>query len=251
MKPTLPLRVREVELARLLVWLQKGLADLIRCPLPGLAHGLACTVFGAVLLGWAHDDFWLLAGTFTGFLFVAPIVATGLYAVSSELEQGRSPGMADILRLWRAHDPRLVHFGVLLAFAGTGWVVTSASFVTSFADQPIHRPIEFLRYVALHDTGWVFEVWLVLGALLAAPMFASTVVAIPVLLDRKVSVLRAIVTSWSAVLASPATMAAWAAIIMGLTLVGMLTALLDLIVVVPWLAHASWHAYRDIVLPDD
>ncbi|MFY8088036.1 MAG: hypothetical protein ACOVOG_12510, partial [Rubrivivax sp.] len=74
---------------------------------------------------------------------------------------------------------------------------------------------------------------------------------IPVLLDRKVSVLRAIVTSWSAVLASPATMAAWAAIIMGLTLVGMLTALLGLIVVVPWLAHASWHAYRDIVLPDD
>lgn len=245
------LRVREVELGRPLVWLRRGLADLIRCPLPGLLHGLVSATFGALLLWWAHDDFWILAGTFSGFLIVAPIVATGLYAISWALEQGRKPGMADVLRLWRAHDPRLVHFGVLLAFAGTGWVVTSAAFVTSFADQPIHRPIQFLRYVVLHDTGYVFEVWLVLGALLAAPMFASTVIAIPVLLERRVSVLRAILTSWSAVLASPVTLAAWAGIIMGLTMLGMATALLGLIVVVPWLAHASWHAYRDIVLPDD
>jgi uncharacterized membrane protein len=251
MKTTPSLRVREVELARPLVWLQRGLADLLRCPVPGLLHGLASAAFGALLLWWAHDDFWILAGTFSGFLIVAPIVATGLYVVSWELERGRQPTMSDVLRLWRAHDPRLVHFGVLLAFAGTGWVVTSAAFVTSFADQPIHRPIQFLRYVVLQDTGYVFEVWLMLGALLAAPMFASTVIAIPVLLERKVSVLRAIVTSWNAVLASPSTMAAWAAIILGLTVLGMLTALVGLIIVVPWLAHASWHAYRDIVLPDD
>jgi uncharacterized membrane protein len=235
-----PLAVRELDPGKPWEWLRKGWADMWRCPVPALLHGLACAAFGAVLLWWAHDDFWILAGGFSDFLIVAPIVATGLYATSAALERGDVPGLAVAWRTWRAHDPRLVHFGLLLALAGTGWVVTSAAFITSFTEQPVHRPVEFLRYVVLHDSGWVFELWLMLGALLAAPMFASSVIAIPLLLDRKVSLLRAVLTSWQSVLASPG---------MGLTVLGMLTALLGLIVVVPWLAHASWHAYRDIVPP--
>jgi uncharacterized membrane protein len=82
-------------------------------------------------------------------------------------------------------------------------------------------------------------------------MFASSVVAIPLLLERRISVLRAVVTSWTAVLASPVTLALWAAVILGLTTLGMLSALLGLVVVVPWLGHASWHAYRDLVPPGD
>jgi uncharacterized membrane protein len=245
------IRVREVGLAQPLEWLRQGLEDLLRCPGPGLAHGGASALFGIGLVWLAHDHFWILAGAFSGFLIVAPIVATGLYAVSRALERGEQPTLADAWRVWRGHDPRLVHFGVLLAFAGTGWVLTSASLVTSFATQPIHRPLDFLHHVVLHDTSWLFEVWLVLGALLAAPMFASSVVAIPLLLDRRrVSVLQAVLASWRAVLGSPATLAFWAGILMVVTLVGMATLLVGLVVVVPWLAHASWHAYRDLVVPE-
>jgi len=73
-------------------------------------------------------------------------------------------------------------------------------------------------------------------------------VAIPLLLDTRASVLEAVLTSWRVVLASPGPLALWAALIMALTLLGMALALLGLIVVVPWLAHASWHAYRDLVV---
>ena len=45
----------------------------------------------------------------------------------------------------------------------------------------------------------------------------------------------------------PAPLALWAALIMLLSLAGMVTLLLGLVVVVPWLAHASWHAYTDLV----
>jgi uncharacterized membrane protein len=88
-----------------------------------------------------------------------------------------------------------------------------------------------------------------MGALLAAPMFASSVVAIPLLLEHEdASVLDAVLTSWRAVMASPATLALWAALILALTLAAMAPLLLGLVVVVPWLAHASWHAYRDLVV---
>lgn len=239
--------VRPIPALRPLGWLARGWRDLMRCPGPGLLHGLAVFVFGALLIGLAHRQFWLLTGAFSGFLLVAPIVATGLYAVSRELSRGGSPTIASSLRVWKPDDGRLVVFGLLLALAGTGWVLTSASLITGFAGAPVNNPADFVRVVVLAPSGWLFEAWLMLGALLAAPVFASSVVAIPLLLDRQVSVLAAVFTSWRVVMEHPAPLALWAALIMGLTLLGMATLLIGLVVVVPWLAHASWHAYRDLV----
>ena len=70
------------------------------------------------------------------------------------------------------------------------------------------------------------------------------------LLDRRVGVLTAVVTSVIAALHNPAAMALWATLILALTLLGMATLMVGLVVVVPWLAHASWHAYRDLVHAD-
>jgi len=82
---------------------------------------------------------------------------------------------------------------------------------------------------------------------MAAPMFASSVVSMPLLLDRRVTLLQAVLTSWQTVLVNPIPMALWAALIMGFTLLGLGSLLLGLIPVIPMLGHASWHAYRDLV----
>jgi uncharacterized membrane protein len=248
--------VRQVPAAAPLRWLALGWRDLMRCPLPGLAHGLAMALFGAVLVALARDRFWLLAGAFSGFLLVAPVVATGLYAVSRELEQGRRATLATALTSWRPRtrrDGRLVVFGLLLALAGTGWVLTSAALITRFAAAPVNTPMDFVRVVVLaSDTGLagLFEIWLILGAALAAPIFASSVVAIPLLMDRDIAVRPAVLVSARAALANPLPMALWATLILVLTLLGMVTGLVGLVVAVPWLAHASWHAYRELVGPE-
>jgi uncharacterized membrane protein len=231
-------------------WLARGWADLLRRPLPGLLHGLATALFGALLVVVARDRFWLLAGAFSGFMLVAPVVATGLYAISRSLEQQRPAGLRDALATWRPRDGRLVLFGVLLALAGTGWVLTSASLITRYAAAPVNSPLDFLHVVVLGRQDWLFEIWLLLGSVLAAPMFASSVVAIPLLLDRPVSVRDAVLASVRAALINPLPMALWATLILVITLLGMATALVGLVVAVPWLAHASWHAYRDLVEPE-
>lgn len=248
LEPSAPaLRVRPVPATRPLRWLAQGWADLVHCPLPGLLHGAAAALFGALLLWLARDRFWALAGSFSGFLLVAPVVATGLYAVSRALEQGQQPTLRTALAAWRPQDRRLVVFGLLLALAGTGWVLTSASLITRFAPAPVNSPADFLQVVVLGEQSLLFEIWLMLGSALAAPMFISSVVALPLLLDRPHSVLQAVTTSANAALASPPAMALWATLILVLTLIGMATFMVGLVVVVPWLAHASWHAYRDLV----
>ena len=181
-----------VSLASPARWLALGWSDLRQNPLPGLLHGFLLTGFGALLLWAAGEKFWLLAGAFSGFLIVAPILATGLYQVSRALESGRRVGMAEVASLWRSGD--LVTWSV-----------------------PTKEP--------------------------------SSVVALPMLVDTPASVMEAVKASWRAVANHPGAMVAWAVLIVLLVGLGMASALLGLIVIVPLIAHASWHAYRDLTSP--
>lgn len=253
---TLPV-IRTIGLTQPWLWLMRGARDMLRGGWLSLAHGLAPAVFGGLMLLVARDRFWLLAGAFSGFLVLAPVLATSLYAISRALERGEAVNLQLIVKTWtRWQYSRyavsggywgLVRFGLLLALAGTGWVLTSAAFITLMAPQPVNTPLDFVRHVVLSPHSYVFELWLTMGGLMAAPIFASSVIAMPLLLDRRVDVLQAVLASWQAVLMNPLPLALWAALIMGLTLLGLGTLLLGLIVVLPLLGHASWHAYRDLV----
>lgn len=244
-------RIREIAPSRPLAWLALGWRDLALSPAPALLNGAALALFGTALLLVARDEFWWLAGAFSGFLIVAPVLATGLYAVSRARSRGERAGVGASLAVWRPRDGRLVAFGLLLALAGTGWVLTSASLITGFAAAPVRNPADFLRVVVLREDSFLFEAWLALGGVLAAPMFASSVVAMPLLLDRRIGVWAAVLTSWRAVAANPVPLAVWAALIGLLTLLGMATAMVGLVIIAPLLGHASWHAYVDLVDASD
>jgi uncharacterized membrane protein len=241
------IQVRTVFTRQPLVWLERAWHDIRITPALSFGHGAALALFGWGLLLLAHHRFWVLAGAFSGFLLVAPVLATGLYALSRAIEQGEAVGFDTVWRVWRSFDRRLMIFGGLLALAGTGWVVTSAALFTLFAPAPVTMPADFLRVVVADTHGWLFEVWLALGGLLAAPVFTSSVVAIPLLLDRDIRVLDAVLASWRVVLDNPVPMAVWAALVMGFCLLGLGSALLGLVFVIPMLGHASWYAYRDLL----
>ena len=253
--------VRLIGLDRPLHWLVLGWRDLARAPLLSVLHGLVLALAGALITLVAHDRFWLLAGAFSGFLVVAPVLATSLYAMSRAIERGEPVDIRLLVRTWTSwqrarFDERggywcLVRFGVLLALAGTGWVLTSAALITLLAPQPVLTPMDFVRHVVLARQSFLFELWLMLGGIMAAPLFASSVVAVPLLLDRRVNVLQAVLTSWQAVLSNPLPMALWAALIMGFTFLGLASLLMGLVFVIPMLGHASWHAYRDLVEADE
>jgi uncharacterized membrane protein len=243
---------------RPLVWLVYAWRDMAQVGWVSFAHGLVLALFGAAIVAIAHQRFWLLAGALSGFMVIAPVLATSLYALSRALERGEKADVSVVLKTWlnwqNSHVNKwgndywaMVQFGALLALAATGWVLTSAALITLLAPAPILGPLDFVRHVVLAQDGWLFELWLAMGGVMAAPLFASSVVSMPLLLDRRVTLMQAVLTSWQTVLANPIPMGLWAALIMGFTLLGLGSLLLGLIAVIPMLGHASWHAYRDLV----
>lgn len=238
-------------------WLVLGFRDLARNPLLSLAHGLLLAVAGALITWLAFDQFWILAGLVSGFMVGAPVLATSLYAMSRAIERHEPVSLALLVNTWTRWQLRLqlqpdsywalIRFGLLLGLATAGWVFVSSTFIHLMAPVPIHTPMDFIRHVVASRDHHLFEIWLGIGGVMAAPLFASSVVSMPMLLDRRVTVLEAVLTSWKVVLTYPVTMAFWAFLLMGFTLLGIFSLYLGLILVVPMLGHASWHAYRDLV----
>ncbi|MGV0982985.1 MAG: DUF2189 domain-containing protein [Limnohabitans sp.] len=238
-------------------WLALGFKDFSKSPWLSTLHGLVLAIWGAAITWLAHDRFWLLAGSLSGFLVIAPVLATSLYAMSRAMERNEKVDFKLLVNTWTQWHVRLrnepdsywslIRFGLLLALAATGWVITSSALITLLAPVPIHTPLDFVRHVVLNNKHFLFEIWLGLGGLMAAPVFASSVISMPLLLDRKVTVLQAVLTSWKVVVTHPLPMVFWAFLIMGFSLLGIFSLFLGLILIVPMLGHGSWHAYRQLV----
>ena len=238
-------------------WLALGFKDFSKSPWLSTLHGLVLAIWGAAITWLAHDRFWLLAGSLSGFLVIAPVLATSLYAMSRAMERNEKVDFKLLVNTWTQWHGRLrnepdsywslIRFGLLLALAATGWVITSSALITLLAPVPIHTPLDFVRHVVLNNKHFLFEIWLGLGGLMAAPVFASSVISMPLLLDRKVTVLQAVLTSWKVVVTHPLPMVFWAFLIMGFSLLGIFSLFLGLILIVPMLGHGSWHAYRQLV----
>jgi uncharacterized membrane protein len=242
-----PAPVRQVPIGQPFHWLALGWRDLVRVPVASLLHGVLVAAGGWVILGLTLRYWYLLPGAFSGFLLVGPILATGLYELSRLLEAGQRPGMHQVIAAWKRGTRPLVWLGLLLVLAGTAWVLVSSVLFALFVSAPITGLESVVRYIVLSEGSLLFPVWITLGGVGSALVFAATVVSAPMLLDRDTDMITALLTSVRAVGENPITMVVWASLIMLATGIAMLTLMLGLVLVIPWIGHATWHAYRDMV----
>lgn len=243
---TLP-PVREVPVMRPLQWLAQGWRDFRGALVPSAAHGVVVAGGGLVIAVIALRYWYLLPGAMSGFMLVAPILATGLYELSRRIASGERPRMAHVIDAWRRGTRPLMWLGLMLAIAGTMWVLVSAVLVALFVTAPITGLESFVRHVILSQGSNLFPVWMMLGALGASVVFAGTVVSVPLLLDRDLDLMSAIITSGRAVAANPIAMGVWATIVMMVTALSMATLMLGFVIAIPVIGHATWHVYRDVV----
>lgn len=247
--PSLP-NVRRIGFGAPLDWLRRGWTDLWRQPAASLFYGLVIAVSGAVILGITARLPYLFAAAITGFLLVAPTLLAGLYELSRRYLAGEPASLVDSMRAWKRNPSALAGFGLISILAGTAWQVASVVIVALFYKGSAMRPLDMIIEVLINPQhSLMFFTYLTAGGVLAALMFVISVVSMPMLIDRRCGLLCALTTSINTVAANPLPLAFWAFIIMLLTGLGFATALVGLVIVMPWLGHASFHAYRDLVEP--
>lgn len=231
-------------------WLAEGWRDFSLAFGPSLFHGLVVAFAGMAIAAIAVHFWPILPGAFSGFVLIAPILATGLYELSRRIDRGERPNLAQAMDAWKRGTRPLVWMGVGLASAATAWVLVSALLIALFVREPIVGLDGFLRHVVLSESSNLFWLWILAGGLGAAAVFALTVVSIPLMLDRHIDLHAALLTSVRAVGANPVAMALWAALIMVLTALSIATLLVGFAITIPVIGHASWRAYRATVDAD-
>lgn len=241
--------VRQVPLGRPLHWLALGWRDFRRVPFASGLHGVLVAAGGMAILAITLQFWPLLPGAVSGFVLVGPILATGLYELSRRLERGEPATLVEVVGALRRGTQPLVWMGLLLLLAGTLWVLVTAVMLALFIKEPVGDLESLLRHLVLSDS-WFFIVWLVLGGIGAAAVFAATVVSVPLLRDRDLDMVSAMVISVRAVGENPHAMALWAALIAVATTLSMATLMLGFVIAMPVIGHATWHCYRDLVDAD-
>lgn len=238
--------VREVGPKSILIWLALGWNDMRRAGFPSLLHGLLVTVASLAIVAITLMFWELLPGAVSGFLMAGPYLATGLYALSKQLDEDKKPMLRDATHAWINGSKCLLRFTLLLVISGTAWVTFSVLMFHFFIDTKIEGPVDFLRYVLTQGDDH-FLLWTLLGGLGSALAFALTVISVPMLVDRDVTTRLAMLSSLRAVGHNPLTMFCWAMVILFATGLSFATLMLGFIVLYPLMGHASWHVYRDLV----
>ncbi|MCP8940300.1 DUF2189 domain-containing protein [Alsobacter sp. SYSU M60028] len=230
-----------------------GLRDFQAAPLFGFFFGGIYALGGMAITwsAWAGGLLYLVYPLAAGFALIGPFVAVGLYEVSRIREQGRRPGWGEVMRVVFAQSGR--EFGwmaFVTIFMFMMWMYQVRLLLALFFGFRSFSPEEFLSTVLTTPEGLLFlAIGHLDGAVLSLILFSLTVVSFPLLLDREVDFITAMITSVRSVIANPGPMVAWAAAVVLLLIAASLPLFAGLFVVLPILGHTTWHLYRRLVAP--
>lgn len=247
--PFAPPRLRTIGITSPLRWIGSGFADMLAAPAASLFYGSVLAVMGWALV--THYGGAIGLALTTGFLLIGPFLAVGIYDCSRQLTDDRRVDFPRTLTAWRANRPAIGFYALILMLSLAVWMRVSVVLVALLVPNGFESLVEFVELLARSPGMWAFlAIYLGIGAILAAFSFAISAIALPMLLDRtEMDAISAMIASFKAICENPRPMTVWAVLIVALIGAGFASWFAGLVVTVPLVGHATWHAYRDIVEP--
>jgi len=230
-------------------WLNAGWRDLMAAWPVSLGLGALFTGLGFVITGGLvlTGMGYLVTSVIAGFLLVAPGLAMGFYDISRRLERDERPSLWHALTAWKANPVHMLSFGIALMFFMMIWLRFAALVFAIFFPY-VSLSWGSMVTQTVSAEGIVFlAVGSGVGAVFAALAFMCSAVSMPMMMDRKVDVVEAVLTSILAVVRNAGVMALWAGLIVVFTEAGLVSLFIGLTITLPLIGHASWHAYRAVV----
>ena len=242
--PPPPITLRRLRLVDPLRWLRQGLQDVRAAPGIAVFYGV-CFWGMALLLGWVfrtRPEYTMSMAS--GCLLIGPFMAMGLYDTSRRREAGLRPSLSESLTCWDTHMGSMGMLMLVLVVLELLWGRASLVVFAVFFNTGMPSTTGVLQAI-FNPENWSFvAVYAVVGGAFAALVFSTSVVSIPMILDRDTDALTAGITSMRVVLENPAVMLLWGALITGTVAMSLWFWGVGLLLAGPVLGFASWHAYR-------
>ena len=221
-------------------WLKLGWEDFKRSPGASLCYGGFLVLISYVLafFTWKLGGYILMFSLMSGFVFIAPVLALGLYSVSCQLEKGLKPRIGYCLKEGHRHLGNEMVYSMILLVIFLLWARAGSVLHIFF---PVEANPDF------SDLAVFLGIGSAVGSIFAALVFSASAFSLPMMLDRKVDTVTAVLTSVHAVVSNKAAMVVWVLIIMAALAISFLTAFLGLAVLMPVIGYATWHGYRDTI----
>jgi uncharacterized membrane protein len=230
------------------VWLRDGWRDMRRHWGASLGYGALIVALGWTLLVFCGTHPYFVAAAISGFLLVGPVMSAGLCEMSRRYSLNQPANFDDSLEGFKRNAPALFEFGVILAICAAVWFGISALLLGTVFHIAAPDISETLYRGFLDSTNRSQVLaYIVVGGVLATAVFAVSVVAIPLIIDRHASAGQAMSASINAVLHNIPAMIVWSALILLLTVIGYAPLLCGLLIIAPLLGHATWHAYKGMI----
>ncbi|MEM7299561.1 MAG: DUF2189 domain-containing protein [Pseudomonadota bacterium] len=246
------LEIKTISAADVRAAFMDGVADFKRKPGLSLFFGAVYAVFGVVFVTGllVFDKIWMVVPAGVGFPLVAPFVAVGLYEMSRRFKAGQSFTWSEIFSVIFNQQRR--EFGwmaFVMLFVFWIWIYQVRLLLALFLQWQSFSSLEgFWEIITTTSNGALFLlVGTIVGAFLATVLFSITVIAMPLLLDKDVDFVSAMILSIQTVHANPVVMLGWGATIAALVFAALVPALLGIIIILPILGHATWHLYERAV----
>lgn len=230
-------------------WLAAGWRSTLATWPASFAYGALFALLGYSLLYLAGNQFYLVLALTAGFLLVGPFLAVGFFDIARHLEQGSRPAWFHAFIAWRGKALPVLLFGLLVGIIMLFWGRITA-LLYGLLVNPVDSVLLSEGFTQLFFTteGQIFLLaFVAIWSVLALLVFMLSAVSIPMILDRRCDFVTAVLTSVKAVTANRWPMLLWAELIVVFTGIGLVTFYIGLVVTLPLIAHASWHAYRDLV----
>ncbi len=228
-------------------WLRRGADDLKAGGFASLFYGMCFAAAGGLLFLAFRHAVQLVTAVTAGFMLLGPFLALGLYELSRRRETGEPLSLPATLSVWKRNLGCFGIYSLILIVIYLVWARASLVIFALFYQGGMPTLASFMTQILKFDNIEFLLAYLVVGGFFAALVFAFSVVSIPMMLERNQDTVTAMLASFLALVRNLPMMLIWAVLIVLLTIIGIATGFLGLIVTMPLVGHATWHAYRALI----
>lgn len=220
-------------------WLRLGWQDFLRSPGPSSAYGAFVFLISATVtaMAWWLGRYVLVLAMLSGFIFIAPLLASGLYSVSRQLQRGERPTISRAMHRTRMALSNAMIFALILLIIFLVWA-RAASMVHIFFPASGAGGVDLISFLMIGSA---------VGSIFAVVTFSVSAFSLPMIVDRDTDMVTACVTSVNAVLNNKGVMVLWAGWIVLITGLSFATAGAGLIIAMPVLGYAAYHGYVETI----